>query len=70
MGETFIRITCPKYTCMKDWDDDKQQLIDNIEEELNLVSSETEKAFILIEVMRRLDTEKMPPFIRKEFKQL
>lgn len=55
---------------MKDWDDDKQQIIDNIEEELNLLSSETEKAFILIEVMRRLDTEKMPPFIREEFKEL
>lgn len=55
---------------MNDWDDDKQQLVDNIEQELNLLTSEMEKAFVLIEALRTLDTEKMPPSMRNPFEDL
>jgi|AKVG01.1.fsa_nt_gi hypothetical protein len=49
---------------MPKWEDDKQQLIDNILDELNLLSSETEKLMLIYEVMMSLDKEKMPKMMR------
>jgi len=50
---------------MKDWDDDKQTIKNNIEEELNLLTSETEKLFLIAEVMKNLDKDKLPAMVRK-----
>lgn len=55
---------------MKDWDDDKQQLIENIQKELQTLTSETEKAFVLIEAVKNLDKSKMPPTMKEGFKEL
>ena len=49
---------------MKDWSEDKQQIITNIMNELNLVGSETEKVFILAEAMNQIDQSKLPPMFR------
>lgn len=52
------------------WDEDKEQLVENIEEELHLLPSETEKAFVLYEVISNLDESKMPPVMRKGLEDL
>jgi len=55
---------------MRDWDDDKEQLVENIQTELQALTSETEKAFILLEAMKNLDQSKMPPTMRQGFEEL
>lgn len=51
---------------MKDWESDTKGIKNNIKQELNLLTSETDKLILLNEIMMELDREKLPPMIRKK----